>query len=126
MEPYLFQGVVLPERAQLSLQFGLRFVHLVSGIPAIAKVSIILNQVAVWVESDYDWNVSDLRNVVKNIVFHQLAIVGYLKGYAYDFEITRVVNQSRGIDLVFGIDIPCLAKRGEDIDLQAELYEDSR
>lgn len=121
MEPYLFQGVVLPERAQLSLQFALGFSHVSSGVPGVAKVSIVLNQVAVWVESEHAWDIYDLRNVVKNIVQNDLAMIGYVKGYAYDFEVTRVLNQSRGIDYVFGIDIPCLARRGESIDLQAEL-----
>lgn len=68
MEPYFFHGVVLPERAQLSPQFALRFSHIASGVAGVAKVSIALNQVAVWVESEYAWDVHDLRNVVKNIV----------------------------------------------------------
>ncbi|PIF27429.1 hypothetical protein CLU88_2321 [Acidovorax sp. 56] len=84
MEPYLFSGVVLPERAQLSLQFVVGFSHLGSNINGIAKVSIVLNQVAVWVESEHDWDLFDLRNVVRNIIQTQLAMVGYLKGYAYD------------------------------------------
>ena len=48
-------------------------------------------------------------------------MVGYLKGYAYDFEVTRVLNPSREIDYVFGIDIPCLAERGKSIDLEDAL-----
>ena len=106
MEPYLFQGVVLPERAQLSLQFALGFSRITSGVIGVAKVSIVLNQVAVWIESDHEWDIVDLRNVVKNLVRSHLDMVGYLKGHAYDFEVTRVLNQSRGVDYVFGIDIP--------------------
>jgi hypothetical protein len=121
MEPYLFSGVVLPERAQLSLSFSIGFSHVTSGITGEAKVSIVLNQVAVWVDSEHAWDIHDLRNVVKNIVQTHLAMVGYLKGYAYDFEVTRVLNQSRGIDYVFGIDIPCLAERGRSVDLQDAL-----
>lgn len=121
MEPYLFQGVVLPERAQLTLKFELAFSHIASGVGGMAKVSILLNQVAVLVESEHEWDIFDLRNVVKNIVQSHLAMVGYLKGYAYDFEVTRVLNQSRGIDYVFGIDIPCLAERGKSVDLQEAL-----
>jgi hypothetical protein len=123
MEPYLFHGVVLPERAQLSLQFALRFSHVASGVSGVAKVSIVLNQAAIWVESEHEWDVFDLRNIVKNIVQTHLAMVGYLKGYAYDFEVTRVLNQSRGIDCVFGIDTPCLAERGQSIDLQDALFK---
>ena len=121
MQPYIFQGRVLPERAQLSLQFSLSFEHLSSGITASAKVSIILNQVVVWIETDHDWNVFDLRNVVTNIVQSHLQMVGYLKGFAYDFELTRVLNQERAADYVFGIDIPCLAERGKDINLSDAL-----
>lgn len=123
MEPYLFHGVVLPERAQLSLQYGLKFSHAASGVNAEAKVSIVLNQVAVWVESEHDWDIFDLRNVVKNIVQSHLAMVGYLKGYAYEFQISRILNQDRGIDHVFGIDIPCLVERGKSVDLQEALLK---
>jgi hypothetical protein len=121
MEPYLFQGVVLPERAPLSLEVALEFTHVGSGFTGKAKISIVLNQVAVWVESERDWNVFDLRNVVKHIVQGELAMVGYLRGYAYAFEITRVLHRSRGIDYVFGIDIPCIAARGESVDLPEAL-----
>lgn len=121
MEPYLFYGVVLPERAQLTLQFSVGFSHIASGVEGTAKVSIILNQVAVTVESEHKWGIFDLRNVVKNIVQNHLAVVGYLMGYAYDFEVTRVLNQGREIDYVFGIDIPCLTERNKKIDLGVAL-----
>ena len=121
MEPYLFYGVVLPERAQLTLQFSVGFSHIASGVEGTAKVSIILNQAAVTVESEHSWDIFDLRNLVKNVAQNHLAMVGYLKGYAYDFEVTRVLNQSREIDFVFGIDIPCLAERNKDIDLAVAL-----
>ena len=96
MEPYLFQGVVLPERAQVSMSFQVEFTRSRSGLPGAAKVSIILNQVAVWVETDRAWDIFDLRNVVKNLVQDELAILGYLKGYAYTFEITRVLQPGLG------------------------------
>ncbi len=54
---------------------------------------------------------SRLRNIVLNIVRAQLEVVGYVLGRAYECQITRVVSESRGIDYVFGIDIPCLSKR---------------
>ena len=123
MQPYIFQGVVLPERAQLSLQFSLGFEHLTSGIKATARVSILLNQVVVWIETDHNWNVFDLRNVVSNIVQSHLQMIGYLKGFAYDFELTRVLNQEPATDYVFGIEIPCLAERGKDVDLSEALVK---
>ncbi len=110
-EPYFFQGVVLPERAQLSLEFNINISSIDPNISASLKVSIILNQVAVWVESEHDWDLYDLRNVVRSVVESRLSIFGYLIGYAYDVEITRVVNQSRKVDRVFGIEIPCIVER---------------
>lgn len=123
MEPYLFHGVVLPERAQLTLQFNIGFKHLASGVNAEARLSIILNQVAVWVTTENDWDIFDLRNVVKNIVQGHLAMVGYIKGYAYEFEISRVLQRESGIDQVFGIDIPCIADRNKQVDLDSALVK---
>jgi hypothetical protein len=123
VEPYLFYGVVRPERAQLSIQFALDFVHVTSGVNAHAKVSVILNQVVVWVGSDHKWDVHDLRNVVQNIVQSHLAMVGYLMGYAYECEITRILNQTQEIDYVFGIDVPCLANRVKGADLHEALMK---
>lgn len=121
MQPYIFLGVVLPERAQMSLEFSLRFSIISGGIEGVANVSIILNQVAVQIISDHEWEVHDLRNVVKSIVQDHLAMAGFLLGYAYDLEITRVLNYSLNIDRVFGIDIPCISERGSGVDIQNAL-----
>ena len=123
MEPYLFTGVVLPQRAQLTIQFGLAFEHIGTDRKGVANVSIINNQIAVWVATDHEWDIFDLRNVVRNIVRNDLAIIGFLKGYAYDIELTRVTNQSKRVDYVFGIDIPCITDRGKSIDVNAALRE---
>ena len=120
-EPYLFLGKVLPERAQLSLSFEVKFKHISSNIPASAKVSIILNQMAVWVDSDHEWDIHDLRNVIANIIRSNLSLIGYLKGYAYNFEITRVISSKYEIDFVFGIDVPCLANRISDNELVSKI-----
>ena len=121
MDPYLFEGVVHPERAQITLKLSLGFTHLASGTEATASVSIVLNQIAVWVDSKVEWDIFDLRNVAKSILQNELAIVGYLRGYAYEVEIRRVMNRGLGIDYVFGIDIPCIAERNKDIDLGKEI-----
>jgi len=121
MEPYLFHGKILPERATLTDQFSQEFLHIGSGVSGVARISILLNQVAVWIDSNYNWNVFDLRNVVKHIIQNHLAIIGYLTGLAYEVEVTRVLNQSRKIDYVFGIDIPCIAERGNANNLKSAL-----
>jgi len=89
-------------------------------------MSIVLNQVAIWVETDHDWDIFDLRNVVKNFIQDQLAMLGYIKGYVYDFEVTRVLSQSRSIDYVFGIDIPCISERGPEADLPVAMEKLSK
>ena len=121
MTSYLYEGLILPERAQLSLQFQVHFKHLTSSVSAIAHVSVVLNQVAVWLYSDVEWDIFDLRNAVKTILQNQVAAIGYLKGYAYEVEIRRVLHPELGIDCVFGIDIPCIAERNESIDLDARI-----
>ncbi len=121
MTPYLYEGLILPERAQLTLQFEVGFKHFTSDAIAVARVSILLNQIAVWIDSDVEWNIYDLRNIVKSILQNQVAVIGYLKGYAYEVEIRRVLHHELGIDQVFGIDIPCIAERNKSIDFEERI-----
>jgi hypothetical protein len=121
MEPFIFYGVVLPERAQLSHNVTVGFTHVTTGVEGTATVSIVLNQVAVWLDGEHEWDIFDLRNLVKYLVQCELDIIGYFKGHAYDFQITRVLKQSRGIDHVFGIDIPCIVERNKHVNLELEL-----
>ena len=80
-----------------------------------------LNQVTVWIYSEDEWNIFDLRNAVKQTVNDIVSIIGFLKGYAYSIEITQVVNDDRGIDYVFGIDIPCIEERNKNIKLKEKI-----
>jgi hypothetical protein len=123
MYSYLLYGSVLPERAQLTLQCELNFTHVSSGVDGNAKVSIILNQIAVTITTAQNWDVHDLRNTVANILRNQLSMVGYLTGHAYDFEITRIISADGGIDYVFGIDMPCIATRRGTADIVAALTD---
>jgi hypothetical protein len=123
MTPYLFQGLVLPERAQVTLECGLRFTHLVTNVDAEARVSIVLNQIAVWIATETEWDIFDLKNIVKNILQNESALLGYLKGYAFEVELRRVLHPELEIDYVFGIDVPCVANRNENLDLGAKMAE---
>lgn len=117
MDRYLFYGRVLPERAQLTLSCEFDFSHVVSSVEGHAKLSILLNQIAVSITTAQAWDIHDLRNVVANILRDQLSMVGYLTGHAYDFELVRVLSDERGVDYVFGIDVPCIADRRSATDL---------
>lgn len=111
VEPYLLYGVILPERAVLTMNFSLYAKHGYSGIDIRMEVSIVLNQLLIWIFTDSDWDLYDLRNVVSNVVRDHLGIVGYLMGYAYDFDMRRVVHRTKGIDLVYGIDVAVITNR---------------
>ena len=117
MTTYLFQGKVHPERAPITLQCSLGFTHLASAEIATARISILLNQIAVWVDTTMTWNIYDLRNVVKAIVSNELELVGFVNGCVYDVEITRVLNQQLEVDEVFGVDIPCIVERNQQVNL---------
>jgi hypothetical protein len=123
MERYLFLGTVFPQRAQISMSFVLKSRHLYSGRSCDANVNIILNQMVAWIDSEHEWDIFDLRNIVISMVENRLAIVGYLKGFSYNLDVSRIICQSREIDYVFGIDIPCLAERGKHIDLEIEMQK---
>lgn len=112
---YHLTGAVLPQRAQISFGHSTKFPFLLSGSEgdATINVSVVFNQVAVWVKSEFEWDILDLRNEVSTIIRHQLAIAGFLLGYAYNLEITRVTSADGIIDHVYGIDIPCLVKKME-------------
>ena len=120
MYSYLLTGKVLPERAQIS--FSITGVHLQIGDEEIGiGVNIFFNQVAVHISTTREWDIFDLRNLMKTFLLNQLATVGYLKGYAYEMEITRIYSQEFNVDYVFGIEIPCLEQRGKSIDLTVAL-----
>lgn len=123
MTTYFFDGLVHPERAQITFQFSLEFTHITSGEAAQARVSIVLNQIAIWIETDVEWDIYDLRNVAKSLVSHELAVIGFLRGLSYEVEIKRVLNTELKVDFVFGIDIPCLVERNKGISLSERLEE---
>ena len=112
---YQLTGAVLPERAQISFGHSTNLPTLLSSPNGNATINVCVafNQIAVWVNSQFEWDIMDLRNEVSTIIRHQLAIAGLLLGYSYNLEITRVTTPDGMIDHVYGIDIPCLVKKME-------------
>jgi len=122
MYRYFLDGVVHPERAQIAdHRISAKFTHAASSVDAKADVRILLNQVAVWVETDVVWNPLDLRNAVKYFVQLEMDMGGYLLGHAYDVEIRRAICPEIGLDQVFGIDVPCIKALHQGIDLDARI-----
>ncbi len=111
---YILIGIVHPERAQISIgPFELKFFNPTTKNEGIIKLRILLNQITVYIYSSSEWDIFDLRNFVKQHVSDQLAIIGYLKGYAYDVEIKQILNEEKGINYVYGVDIPCIEERNQ-------------
>jgi len=121
MEPYLFTGVVRPERAELSVGWGLDASIGESAGTARIEVSIVKNQVAVWVYTEVELDILDLRNAVQHLVEVWLAAIAFIKGLAYTLEIVRAINKTKGVDHIFGIGISCLEARGDAKDVSKEL-----
>lgn len=93
----------------------------VSGVHAKADVRILLNQVAVWVETDVVWNALDLRNAIRYFVQLEIDIGGYVLGHAYDVEIRRAICPEIGLDQIFGTDVPCIKALHQGVDLEARI-----
>lgn len=124
MVPYILKGLVLPERAAISIgPMEMKFSHPSTGFDATAKLNIVLNQITVWIYSDHEWDIFDLRNVAEQLVTDILAVIGFLKGYAYDVEIRQIIKDDKNIDYVYGINIPCIEKRNENISFEKRLTE---
>jgi hypothetical protein len=104
MENYFVQGIVLPERAKFELKWAVKGTHLASGEFYSADITIVCNQVAIWLESDVEIQTLDLKHLVNYIVVNQLSAVSYIVGCVFDFQVTRVINRSRGVDYVYGIE----------------------
>ncbi|MEC5405800.1 hypothetical protein VOM14_09525 [Paraburkholderia sp. MPAMCS5] len=122
MYRYFLDGMVHPERAQIpDHRISAKFLHAASGIDAKADVRIILNQVAVWVETDVEWNPLDLRNAVRYFVQLEMDMVGYVLGHTYDVEIRRAICPEVGFDQVFGINVPCITELHRGVDLNTRI-----
>lgn len=73
--------------------------------------------------SDDEWDIFDLRNIVKSWVNDVSAVFGFVIGHAYEVEIRQVLCESLNIDYVFGIDIPCIKERSKDIDIDKKISD---
>ncbi|UVM48327.1 hypothetical protein LOY38_18260 [Pseudomonas sp. B21-015] len=123
MENYFLQGIVLPERARFDTEWGLKGQHLSSGVFFSVKVSIVCNQVALWLEADKELSVVDLKNFANYVVFDQLHVYSFLMGCTLDFQLTRVINKEREVDYVYGIENPVLFGRRDIAELDAPIQK---
>jgi hypothetical protein len=118
MSIYILRGVVHPERAQFSLisPINLEITHPSTTATIKIKLNIQFNQITLWVDSDYEWEIHDLRNAVKDIiVLTVLSIFSFRLGHTFDAEIIHVMNDEKQIDYVYSIVIGRIYERKKDV-----------
>jgi hypothetical protein len=115
MKKFFLSGVVHPERAMLSVS---NVEHGFQGPDGNAqgqiKFNIYNNQISAFVKWENDAeDILTLRNIVRASVEVITNVMGFLKGYAYDVEITKIFDSDLGLSVVFGIEIPALEERNK-------------
>jgi hypothetical protein len=122
-EHYIFMGLILPERAGFTHEFVIGFHKPSENATVRAHFSIHRGQVVVYVDTDVEWDIYTLRNTIASTLQTHVATIGFLRGYAYSVDLTRVINRERGIDFTFGINIPCIAEPRANTDWQSRLQQ---
>lgn len=119
MRRLTFTGTIRPERAVLSIGKIAHEIQLASGNKCVVMFDAYNNQLTAVVECDYKEDIYTLRNVVKSTVELVTDIIGFIRGYAYDVEVVKVVSEDLSLSHVFGIDIPALAERNKGVEPEA-------
>jgi hypothetical protein len=119
MKRYYFSGIVHPERALMSVEVVPILIQTSDGKDfGTLKFNIYNNQLTAVLECDDDSaDLLTLRNHIKVQISSVVNVMGFLKGRAYDIEITKVFNENLDETEIFGIEIPVLEQRNIEIDL---------
>lgn len=116
MKTYIFHGRIIPERAHVNLT-GLNemeFIQPESGLQFKFKVSIVLSEISVWVNSEEE--ISDLislKNFVTDTVSFFVDCIGYDNGCGYAVEIDSCIYSEGNDFTVFGVNIDDLKEDGK-------------
>jgi len=103
---YIFVGKVYPERANVTLPEIKGEVKADDiDFKGMIKVSIIVSQVNIELDSDSKVSITDLKNTVEMFAHTMVDTYGYLKGYSYSLEITSVYIPETEYFEVFGVDV---------------------
>jgi len=111
---YILKGIVHPERATLTLEKPIKpieVIHYSSGKKLDIELNILCNQITIWIETTDEWDIYDLRNVGRHFVLSFCSVLTFIHGYYYEIEIYQILCKEKQIDVVFGIDTPCISNR---------------
>lgn len=109
MSSFTFTGKVLPERATLDIHVPFNVVITTpDGQSLSGKMHILANQVSITVKapSEFDSDLSTLRNYVEESIRAIVDFAGFLYGIGYDYEMISAINNDTGAMTVFGIQLP--------------------
>lgn len=106
MFTYMFWGKVLPERAQLDMNFKVNFIADKLDLKGDAFISIILNQVLVTLKIDKEVNILTLKRIVSSLLDKEMAKLAFIRGFDYTVVIDRCLKEDLTEDWVYGIDYP--------------------
>src|SRR3989304_10090762 len=110
MKKLFLSGTLHPERAMLSVRnLEHEFLGPDGKKQGRIKFNIYNNQITAFVEWENDSeDIYTLRNITKAGVELITNVVGFLKGYAYDVEITKIFDGELDLSYVFGDQIQVL------------------
>ena len=115
MRRFFFSGIVHPERLGLTLGTIDQMLASQDGTKLedmkLSNQNSQITAVMAW-ENDKE-DIFTLRNILKALIEPILNITGFLKGYAFDIEITKVFESYLNEIRVFNNDIPVLAERNK-------------
>jgi hypothetical protein len=115
MKKVYLSGTLYPERAMLSISnLEHEFMSPDGQKQGRIKFNIYNNQITAFLEWENDSeDIYTLRNMTKAAVELITNVVGFLKGYAYDVEITKIFDGELELSFVFGVQIPLLEERNK-------------
>jgi hypothetical protein len=115
MQRYFFSGVVLPERAVMSVHD----VHLSAYDNRGQELHAVLNnQISIRIDTE-ETDPLTLRNYARAEAEFFVNVAGFPMGHGYDVEVTKVFDQDLSVTHVFGIEIPVVAARAAGGDFNA-------
>ncbi|NQT71302.1 MAG: hypothetical protein HQ553_00860 [Chloroflexi bacterium] len=115
MKRYYLSGTVHPERAQISIADIENELLGQDDTPyAKLKFNIYNNQITAVIDCHNDnEDIHTIRNRVKAAVQIMTDTVGFIKGHAYDVEITKIFDEQAQFVWVYGVSIPIIEERNK-------------
>jgi hypothetical protein len=109
IELYLFSGEVLSEGSPISVDTSIEISDFRSKQEITINISIVLNNIAVWAHSKYEWYAPDLKNIIVKTLYDELELIGYITGCAYELYMGRVI--SKNVNPISDVDVLCVSNQ---------------